>query len=55
MIQKNIFINLVEKINVLEDSNNNNANYTNITYLENKKLIISEGNLFIFNGLKNKN
>ena len=40
-----------ERINVFEDSNNNNANYTDITYLENKKLFfISGGNHFIFNG-----
>ena len=40
-----------ERINIFEDLNNNNANYTDITYLENKKLFfISGGNHFIFNG-----
>ena len=41
-----------ERINVFEDLNdNNNAIYTDITYLENKNLFfISGGNHFIFNG-----
>ena len=40
-----------ERINVFEDSNNYNAIYTDITYLENKNLFfISGGNHFIFNG-----
>ena len=45
------FISSGERINILEDSNNNNANYMNIIYLGNKNLFfISIGNLFIFNG-----
>ena len=40
-----------ERINIFEDLKNNNANYTDITYLDNKKLfVISRGNHFIFNG-----